>query len=37
MESCLFRVQYADGRVEERSFGNGTVRIGRASGEFRAK
>jgi hypothetical protein len=34
MESCLFRVQYADGRVEERSFGNGTVRIGRESGDL---
>ena len=34
MESCLFRVQYADGRVEELAFGNGTVRIGRASGDL---
>jgi hypothetical protein len=33
MGSCLFRIQYADGRVEERVFGNGTFRIGRERGD----
>jgi len=33
MTSCLFRIQYADGRVEERSFGEGQFRIGRVNGD----
>ena len=32
MTSCLFRIQYADGHVEERSFHDGQFRIGRVSG-----
>ena len=32
MNSCLFRIQFADGRVEERPFTNGTFKIGRESG-----
>ncbi len=34
MSSCLFRIQFADGRVEERSFEDGTFRIGRDSGNL---
>jgi hypothetical protein len=34
MTSYLFRIQYVDGRVEERSFGDGKVRIGRDSGDI---
>jgi hypothetical protein len=34
MTSCLFRIQYVDGRVEERSFGDGKYRIGRDSGDL---
>lgn len=33
MTSCLFRIQYADGRVEERTFGEGQIRIGRLNGD----
>lgn len=33
MTSCLFRIQYADGRVEERSFGDGEFHIGRVTGD----
>jgi hypothetical protein len=33
MASCLFRIQYADGRVEERAFGDGAYRIGRDRGD----
>jgi FHA domain len=33
MTSCLFRIQYADGRVEERAFNGGQFRIGRESGD----
>jgi hypothetical protein len=33
MTSCLFRIQYADGRVEERSLGEGQFRIGRLNGD----
>lgn len=32
MNSCLFRIQFADGRVEERPFLDGTFKIGRESG-----
>lgn len=34
MTSCLFRIQYADGRVEERSFRDGHILIGRVSGDI---
>jgi hypothetical protein len=34
MTSCLFRIQFVDGRVEERSFGDGKVSIGRDSGDL---
>jgi hypothetical protein len=33
MGSCLFRIQYSDGRVEERTFGDGAIRIGRERGD----
>lgn len=32
MNGCLFRIQFADGRVEERPFADGTFKIGRESG-----
>lgn len=34
MSSCLFRIVYFDGRVEERTFGDGKFRIGRESGDL---
>jgi hypothetical protein len=34
MGSSLFRIVYCDGRVEERAFGDGRVRIGRESGDL---
>ncbi len=33
MSGCLFRIQYSDGRVEERPFVDGRFRIGRESGD----
>ena len=33
MTSCLFRIQYADGHIEERSFDEGQFRIGRVNGD----
>src|SRR5688572_25720566 len=33
MSGCLFRIQFSDGRVEERPFGDGRFRIGRESGD----
>lgn len=33
MTSCLFRIQYSDGRVEERAFNDGQFSIGRTSGD----
>jgi hypothetical protein len=33
MTSCLFRIQYADGRIEERQLAGGVFRIGRERGE----
>jgi len=33
MSSCLFRIQFSDGRVEERPFPDGRFRIGRESGD----
>src|SRR6185436_11542184 len=32
MSGCVFRVQFADGRVEEREFGDGRFQIGREQG-----
>jgi hypothetical protein len=34
MQSCVFRIQFADGRVEERSLGDGRFQIGRESGDI---
>lgn len=34
MAGCLFRIQYYDGRVEERAFGDGTFRVGRERGDI---
>jgi hypothetical protein len=32
MSGCVFRIQFADGRVEEREFGDGRFQIGREQG-----
>jgi len=34
MQSCIFRIQFADGRVEERALGDGRFQIGRESGDI---
>jgi len=34
MPNCVFRIQFADGRVEERALGDGRFQIGRESGNI---
>jgi pSer/pThr/pTyr-binding forkhead associated (FHA) protein len=34
MSSCLFRIQFADGRIEDRPFPEGNYRIGREAGDI---
>ena len=34
MPNCIFRIQFADGRVEERALGEGRFQIGRESGNI---
>jgi FHA domain len=34
MSNCAFRIQFADGRVEERELGDGRYQIGRETGEI---
>jgi hypothetical protein len=34
MQSCVFRIQFADGRVEERALGDGRFQLGREGGDI---